>query len=82
MSEQTYPVHMLPRHYQHLQGIPLEDFHQVKPLLLVGADHPHLLCPTERVVLGPLGSPAALHTCLGWTLQGPISFLQKTSYPS
>lgn len=52
---------------------------QVKPLLLVGADHPHLLCSTERVVLGPPGSPAALHTGLGWTLQGPISFLQEAS---
>ncbi|XP_073719332.1 uncharacterized protein [Misgurnus anguillicaudatus] len=79
LPEQTYPIHSLQRCYQHIKDIPLEEFHQVKPLLLIGADHPHLLCSTERVVLGPPGSPAALHTRLGWVLQGPIPLVQKTS---
>jgi len=78
LPEQTYPVRTLQRCYQHLRRIPLEEFHQVKPLLLVGADHPHLLCSTERVTFGPPGSPIALHTRLGWVLQGPTSLIPET----
>lgn len=29
--------------------------------------------------MGPLGSPIAVHTQLGWTVQGPLTFLQQPS---
>ncbi|KAK0139052.1 hypothetical protein N1851_024407 [Merluccius polli] len=79
LPEQTYPVTTLQRRYQHLQGLPLQEFNKIRPLLLVGADNSHLLCSVERVRLGPPGSPAALHTRLGWTLHGPTSFVQDSS---
>lgn len=43
------------------------------PLLLIGADHPHLITPIEPVRLGPPGGPAAVRTRLGWSLQGPAT---------
>lgn len=58
--------------------LPLQQFDQVKPLILIGADHPHLLAPVEPVRLGPPGSPAAIRTRLGWTLQGPTRLVQQT----
>ncbi len=44
--------------------------------VLIGADYPHLLTPIEPVRLGPPGGPAAIHTRLGWTLQGPAHITQ------
>ena len=37
---------------------------------------PHLLTPIEPVELGPSGGPIAVHTKLGWSLQGPTSIDQ------
>ena len=70
LAPQSYPVHVLQR-FKHLHGLPLQAFQKVQPLLLIGSDHPHLVCPVERVRLGPGGGPAAVHTRLGWALQGP-----------
>ncbi|KAK7944873.1 hypothetical protein WMY93_000601 [Mugilogobius chulae] len=71
----------LKRKYKHLTNLPLQAFSRVSPLLLIGADHPHLLCPIERVRLGPPGGPAAIHTRLGWTLQGPARILESQLQP-
>lgn len=46
------------------EGIPLQLIHKAH-LLLIGADHPHLLAPIEPVHLGPPGGPAAIQTRLG-----------------
>lgn len=72
LAPQSYPVHVLQR-FKHLRGLPLQAFQKVQPLLLIGSDHPHLVCPIERVRLGPGGGPAAVHTRLGWALQGPAT---------
>lgn len=32
LPEQTYPVQVLQRRYQHLRGLPLEEFQRVKPV--------------------------------------------------
>ncbi|KAK7930869.1 hypothetical protein WMY93_007264 [Mugilogobius chulae] len=71
LAPQTYPPQVL-RRYRHLQSLPLHAFQQVQPLILIGSDHPHLICPIEKVRLGPGGGPAAVCTRLGWALQGPI----------
>ncbi|KAI3374589.1 hypothetical protein L3Q82_021164 [Scortum barcoo] len=47
-----------------------------QPLLLIGSDMPHLLTPIEPVQTGPLGGPIAVHTKLGWSLQGPTNIDQ------
>ncbi|XP_042069251.1 uncharacterized protein LOC121812105 [Haplochromis burtoni] len=80
-AEHSYPVESLQRKYRHLRGLPLQSFKKVKPLLLIGSDHPQLITPTEAVRLGPPGGPAAMRTRLGWTLQGPSSLIGSSSLP-
>ncbi|KAL1253905.1 hypothetical protein QQF64_016134 [Cirrhinus molitorella] len=45
-------------------------------MLLIGADHPYLLAPVDKVCLSPHRGPAAVHTRLGWALQGPVPSAQ------
>lgn len=71
LAEHTHPVEALQKKYRHLRDIPLQPLHLVRPVLLIGSDHPHLITPVEPVRLGPPGGPAAVRTRLGWTLQGP-----------
>ncbi|XP_073669326.1 uncharacterized protein [Paramisgurnus dabryanus] len=71
LSEHSHPVKSLQRRYPHLRQIPLKQHNNIRPLLLIGADHTHLITPTLPVKLGPPGAPAAIKTRLGWTLQGP-----------
>ena len=51
---------------------------RAQPLLLIGSDIPHLLMPIQPVRTGPSGSPIAVCTKLGWSLQGPTSLTQDT----
>ncbi len=79
LADHTYPTASLKRKYSHLADLPLEPFEHVKPLVLIGTDYPHLLTPIEPVRLGPPGGPAAIHTRLGWILQGPAHLTQWAS---
>ncbi len=79
LADHSYPISMLKRKYKHLAGLPIKPFEQVKPLVLIDVDHPHLLTPIEPVRLGPPGGPAAIRTRLGWTLQGPAHLIQWTA---
>ncbi|XP_073722599.1 uncharacterized protein [Misgurnus anguillicaudatus] len=72
LSRQSYPIEQLQQKYRHLRGLPVRTLTDVQPLLLIGSDQPHLITPTEPVRWGGPGAPAAVHTRLGWTLQGPI----------
>lgn len=56
--------------FKHLRDIPLQPFNRVNPLLLIGADNPHLINSVKLVRLGPPGGTAAIRTKLGWMLQG------------
>ncbi|KAJ8286056.1 hypothetical protein GJAV_G00034060 [Gymnothorax javanicus] len=76
-----YLIESLQKKYKHLSGLPLQPFKRIKPLLLIGSDHPHLITPTEPVCLGPPGGPAAVHTRLGWTLQDPSSVICQLTSP-
>src|SRR4029434_10079113 len=80
LSTHSYPVKSLQKAYHHLRG--LSGPTTAQPLLLIGSDYPHLLTPVDRVHLGPPGGPAALRTCLGWTLQGPFKVpMHQSSTP-
>lgn len=81
LAEHSYPVKGLQRRYKHLKKLPLQPFTNVHPLLLIGSDCPHLVTPIEPVRLGPSGSPAAVKTRLGWTLQGPVKSFQQCNRP-
>ncbi|XP_073719442.1 uncharacterized protein [Misgurnus anguillicaudatus] len=78
LVQHTYPIADLQSRYRHLRDLPLNDIHEAQPLLLIGSDYPHLITPVEPVRLGPPGGPAAVHTKLGWTLQGPSSLLNPS----
>lgn len=71
LAEQSYPVPALLKRYRHLRGIPIQPFSNAQPLFLIGADNTHLIAAKEPVRLGPSGGPVAVHTELGWALQGP-----------
>ena len=70
LVEQTYPVQMLQKRHSHLRGIPLKSFNKVRPLVLLGSDHVHLITATEPTRRGSNGGTIAFHTALGWALQG------------
>ncbi|KAG7497028.1 hypothetical protein JOB18_030229 [Solea senegalensis] len=81
LGSHSYPVAALKRKYHHLRYLPIPAINHAQPLLLIGADHPHLILPTEPVRCGPLDGPAAVKTEMGWTLQGPSRYLMH-SLPS
>ncbi|XP_029972685.1 uncharacterized protein LOC115406662 isoform X2 [Salarias fasciatus] len=72
LAQHTYPIEQLQRKYRHLRGLPIPALRDVRPSLLLGSDQSHLITPIEPVRLGSPGGPAAVHTRLGWTLQGPV----------
>ncbi|KAI3370766.1 hypothetical protein L3Q82_007111 [Scortum barcoo] len=82
LASHTYPIKQLRKKYKHLIGIPIQTLMNVKPMLLIGSDHPHLITPTEPVRLGSPGGPAAIRTRLGWTLQGPSSVVSHFAQQS
>ena len=41
-------------------------------MLLTGSNYPQALAPLSSV-LGASGKPFAMRTCLGWTVNGPVS---------
>ena len=81
LGNHSYPVNGLQKRYKHLAGLPLQQFDNVSPLILIGADLPHLITPNKPVRLGPPGGPAAIRTRLGWTLQGPTGMVEQQSRP-
>ncbi|KAL0153880.1 hypothetical protein M9458_050801 [Cirrhinus mrigala] len=54
------------------QSYPMEALVKIHPLLLIGADQPHLITPIEPVNLGPPGGPAAIKTGLAKLLLNPL----------
>lgn len=78
LAEHTYLVTRLQRQYKHLRKLPLPHLNNVRPLILIGSDSPHLITPVQPVRLGPPEGPEAVKTRLGWTLQGPVKGLPHT----
>lgn len=72
LAQHTYPIEQLQKKYKHQRDLPIPALKDAKPSLLIGSDQSHLITPVEPVRLGPPGGPAAVHTRLGWTLQGPV----------
>ena len=78
LSEYSYPVAALQKRYLHLAGLPLPLIDKVQPTILIGSDYPHLILPRKPVQFGSKGTPVAVCTNLGWSLQGPASILQQS----
>ncbi|KAL0156947.1 hypothetical protein M9458_048193, partial [Cirrhinus mrigala] len=77
IAKQSCPVDVLKNKFVHLRDIPIMPFKEVQPMLLIGSDYPHLITPIAPVLMGPLGSPVAVSTSLGWAIQGPTTFLDQ-----
>lgn len=71
LTDQSSPASLMTK-YKHLKDLPLRSFGQLHPLLLIGADHTHLITSTAPVHFRPPESPAAIKTNLGWVLKGSI----------
>lgn len=72
----SQPVKQLQEQYHHLNGIPLQPIDSAFPLVLIGSDYAHLTTATEEIWMGSPGGPLAVHTKLGWALQGPANLIQ------
>lgn len=57
LAEHTHPVTTLKQKYQHLCGLPLQNFYQVCPVFFIGSDNSHLFTPVEPVCIGLPGGP-------------------------
>ena len=57
--------------WPHLNGVPICDMKGARVHVIVGQDLPDLLRPRD-VRSGPEGSPYAVNTLLGWTMNGPL----------
>ncbi|XP_039856539.1 uncharacterized protein LOC120714406 [Simochromis diagramma] len=75
LAKQSCPVDILRQRYPHLADVPIKAFKDVQPMLLIGSDNVQLITPLSPVKVGPLGSPVAVNTNLGWAIQGPATFL-------
>ena len=81
LAEHSYPVTSLQKKYKHRDALPLQSFENAQPLILIGANNPHLITPIEPLRFGPPGGPAAILTRLGWTLQGPARLVEQHLRP-
>jgi len=77
IAKQSCPIETLKHKFAHLRGVPILPFKEVQPMLLIGSDYPQLITPITPVLMGPLGSPVAVNTHLGWAIQGPTTFLDQ-----
>lgn len=55
--------------FKHLQTLPIVEYSEAQPQILIGVDNHSLLVPLE-VVEGHVGEPVAIRTRLGWTIFG------------
>ncbi|XP_046549034.1 uncharacterized protein LOC124259013 [Haliotis rubra] len=77
----TCKVESLQQQWQHLQVATLPEVNRATPLILVGSDHADLILPMQPIQFGPTGTPVAVCTKLGWSLQGPSPSSQGSSNP-
>ncbi|XP_036334843.1 uncharacterized protein LOC118745501 [Rhagoletis pomonella] len=63
--------------YAHFGFLPIEDYSQVKPSLLLGLDNTSLSVPSTTVQANSQ-SPVAICTKLGWIAYGPTSLSPQT----
>ncbi|XP_055604397.1 uncharacterized protein LOC129752651 [Uranotaenia lowii] len=68
---QTLEYKRLSEQYPHLSGIPMIDYQNAVPKILIGNDNAHLAVPLRRRE-GSSDAPIATKSRLGWTIHGPI----------
>ncbi|XP_062704047.1 uncharacterized protein LOC134286450 [Aedes albopictus] len=71
LPQQSLPFDELAQQFPHLRGLPIQEYRNAIPTILIGLDNTHLKIPL-KVQEGRVGQPAAAKTRLGWTVYGPI----------
>ncbi|XP_055615048.1 uncharacterized protein LOC129761356 [Toxorhynchites rutilus septentrionalis] len=66
----TLPMSEIVKQHEHLRGLPIADFQQATPQILIGLKDIHLYAPIESRIGRP-GEPIAVRSKLGWTVYGP-----------
>ncbi|XP_044766733.1 uncharacterized protein LOC123322778 [Coccinella septempunctata] len=67
LPEQSFNLH----DHQYLEGIPIESYTKVKPVMIIGQDNIDLIIP-RRIQSTPTNSIVASKSKLGWSVHGPI----------
>jgi transposase InsO family protein len=73
LPRQSLDVLMLKKQFPYLQDVPLENYKEVQPQILIGMDH-FKLGLTYEVKEGAWKGPAAVKTRLGWVIVGNSKF--------
>lgn len=70
LPKQSLNYQELAERYSHLRKLPLLEYPNDSPKVLIGLKHLHLFAPIESRV-GQDGEPIAIRSKLGWTVYGP-----------
>lgn len=70
LPEQKIKFAEIMARFKHLSGLPVADYQNGPPRILIGLKHLHVYAPLESRV-GKPGEPIAVRTRLGWTIYGP-----------
>ncbi|XP_055589055.1 uncharacterized protein LOC129741356 [Uranotaenia lowii] len=77
---QSIDTKKLVANYQHLKGLPIQDYSFARPQILIGLENVHLATPL-KVREGFQGHPIATKTRLGWCLYGGVvDSIEKRSH--
>ncbi|XP_055645114.1 uncharacterized protein LOC129780714 [Toxorhynchites rutilus septentrionalis] len=60
------------KRYEHLSGLPVINYPEESPRILIGLKDVYLFAPLESRVGNP-GEPIAVRSILGWTIYGPVA---------
>lgn len=72
LPKQTVCVNALSKQFAHLDGLPIVDYNDVAPRILIGSNNAHLLV-SLRSREGQVGEPVAVKSRLGWSIFGGVS---------
>ncbi|XP_065091440.1 uncharacterized protein LOC135712376 [Ochlerotatus camptorhynchus] len=70
LPQHTLSLTEIVKQYSHLHGVPVTDFQQATPQILIGLKDIHLYAPIESRIGRP-EEPIAVRSKLGWTVYGP-----------
>ncbi|XP_055527287.1 uncharacterized protein LOC129719897 [Wyeomyia smithii] len=70
LPQHSLSLSQIVKQYAHLRGLPIADFQQAAPQILIGLKDIHLYAPIESRIGRP-DEPIAVRSKLGWTVYGP-----------
>lgn len=79
LLQQTLNYPEMVSNYPYLAGLPIQDYKEVKPKLLIGFDNLNLTVPL-KIREGSWGQPVALKCRLGWGITGRYQPASRTQY--